>query len=44
MSSSLKQLEQFSPDFTWDLLSKGHSQFVQMIRAIEQDGHQAHIW
>ena len=31
MSSSLKPLEQFSPDFTWGLLSKGYCQFVQII-------------
>ena len=29
--SSLKPLEQFSPDFTWGLLSKGFCQFVQMV-------------
>ena len=28
-SSSLKKLDQFSPDFIWGLLSKGYCQFVQ---------------
>ena len=31
MSSSLKPLEQFSPDFTWCFLLKGYWQFVQMV-------------
>ena len=30
-TSSLKALNQFSPDFTWDLLSKGYWQFIQMV-------------
>ena len=29
--SSLTPLKQFSPDITWDLLSKGYWQFVQMV-------------
>ena len=31
MFSSLKLLEQFSPDFTWGLLSKGYWQFIGIV-------------
>ena len=31
MSSSLKQLDQFSPDFTLGFLSKEYYQFVEMV-------------
>ena len=31
MSVFLKLFKQFSPDFTWDLLSKGYCQFLQMV-------------
>ena len=45
ISSSLKQLNQFSCHFTLSLLSKGYYQFIQKrFCIIKQDGRHAHIW
>ena len=36
--------DQFSPDFTWDILSKVVDNLFKWLCTIEQDGHHTCIW